>query len=65
MAEAGVDDDGNGYVDDIHGLTLQMMMLIQLMDGHGTALGAVGAVHDNGEGVAGVMAMSVLLRLSF
>ncbi|MHC4154082.1 MAG: right-handed parallel beta-helix repeat-containing protein [Planctomycetota bacterium] len=44
----GVDDDENGYVDDIHGIG-------DTIDDHGTATaGVIGAVGNNGKGVTGV-----------
>jgi thermitase len=65
--EAGVDDDGNGYVDDIHGYDFANG------DGdprdghsHGThCAGTIGAVHNNGEGIAGVMANVTLVGIKF
>lgn len=65
--EAGVDDDGNGFVDDIHGYDFANN------DGdpndghsHGThCAGTIGAVHNNGEGVAGVMANVTLVAVKF
>ncbi|MBK27160.1 MAG: subtilase [Halobacteriovorax sp.] len=63
----GVDDDGNGYVDDIHGYDFANN------DGdpadghsHGThCAGTIGAVHNNDEGVAGVMADVTLVAVKF
>ena len=52
---AGVDDDGNGRVDDLHGWDFPNNSAT-LMDsqGHGTSVaGVVGAVGNNGLGVAG------------
>lgn len=54
---AGVDDDGNGYVDDVYGYDFANSDG-DPMDGnsHGThCAGTIGAVHNNGVGVAGVM----------
>jgi thermitase len=64
---AGVDDDGNGYIDDIHGYDFANG------DGdpkdghsHGThCAGTIGAVHNNNEGVAGVMADVTLVAVKF
>ncbi|MHC4179503.1 MAG: S8 family serine peptidase, partial [Planctomycetota bacterium] len=52
----GVDDDGNGYVDDIYGYDFANHDGDPMDDhGHGTHVaGTVGAVGDNGIGVAGV-----------
>lgn len=65
--QPGVDDDGNGYVDDIHGYDFANNDG-DPMDGHshGThCAGTIGAVHDNGEGVAGVMADVTLVGVKF
>lgn len=52
----GKDDDGNGYVDDIHGVNvLDDSKKIMDYEGHGTHVaGIIGAVTNNGKGVAGV-----------
>lgn len=63
----GVDDDGNGYVDDIHGYDFANN------DGdptdgnsHGThCAGTIGAVHNNGVGVAGVMDNVTFVAVKF
>jgi thermitase len=55
--QAGVDDDNNGYVDDVRGYDFANNDG-DPMDGHshGThCAGTIGAVHNNGVGVAGVM----------
>jgi hypothetical protein len=53
--EPGVDDDGNGYVDDFHGWNAYGNNGSIPNDGHGTHVnGIVGAVGNNGLGVAGV-----------
>jgi subtilisin family serine protease len=52
--EEGVDDDQNGYIDDFHGYNFNMDGAI-LSGDHGTHVaGTVGAVSNNGIGVAGV-----------
>ncbi|MFN2202119.1 MAG: CARDB domain-containing protein [Caldilineaceae bacterium] len=52
----GVDDDGNGYVDDFHGINTVTDSGDPMDDfGHGTHVaGTIGAVGDNDTGVAGV-----------
>lgn len=57
--EVGVDDDGNGYIDDINGYNfvasgINMIGMIYPAD-HGTHVaGTVGAINNNGVGVCGV-----------
>lgn len=53
---AGIDDDGNGYVDDLYGIdTGEHDSDPMARDSHGTHVaGILGAVGNNGEGVAGV-----------
>jgi len=65
--KAGVDDDGNGYVDDIHGYDFANDDADPI-DGHshGThCAGTIGAVHNNAQGVAGVMAEVSLVAVKF
>ncbi len=51
----GVDDDGNGYVDDIYGYNFCTMSADIYPHSHGTHVaGTVAAVNNNGIGVAGV-----------
>ncbi len=56
IAGNGIDDDGNGYIDDIHGIDSGDGDTNPMdYDGHGTHVaGIMGAVGDNGLGVAGV-----------
>ena len=63
----GIDDDGNGYIDDIHGWNAQGKNG-NPMDGnaHGThCAGTIGAEHNNGIGVAGVMSDVQLMAVKF
>lgn len=63
----GVDDDENGYIDDIHGYDFANNDG-DPMDGHnhGThCAGTIGAVHNNEIGVAGVMANVTLVAVKF
>ena len=62
----GVDDDGNGYVDDIYGYDFANNDA-DPMDGHGHGThcaGVIGASH-NDEGIAGVMAKVKILPIKF
>jgi len=53
--EEGVDDDGNGYVDDMHGFNFTSNVGAISAHNHGTHVaGTVAAVNNNGIGVAGV-----------
>jgi thermitase len=63
----GIDDDSNGYVDDIHGWNAASDHG-DPMDGndHGThCAGTIGAEHSNGIGVAGVMGDVSLMAVKF
>lgn len=62
-----VDDDGNGYVDDVHGWNA-FAKNGNPMDGnaHGThCAGTIGASHDNNVGVAGVMSEVQMMAVKF
>jgi len=64
---AGVDDDKNGFVDDVHGYDFSNNDGDPL-DGHGHGThcaGTIGAVHDNGVGVAGVMGEVTMVAVKF
>ncbi|MEH0154744.1 S8 family serine peptidase [Limibacter armeniacum] len=51
----GVDDDGNGYVDDIHGVNFALNTGNIEPDNHGSHVaGTIAAVNNNGIGVSGV-----------
>ncbi len=63
----GVDDDGNGYVDDIHGYDFANKDGDPMDgNGHGThCSGTIAGEHDNGVGVAGVMAHAQIVGVKF
>ncbi len=59
IADDGIDNDGNGYVDDVHGFDFGEQdadpMDSSEVGGHGTMCsGVIGAVGDNGQGITGV-----------
>ncbi len=64
---AGVDDDGNGYVDDIHGYDFANKDGDPMDDnGHGShCSGTIGAIQNNGIGVAGVMGNVSIVGVKF
>lgn len=67
IAGNGVDDDNNGFIDDIHGWNAYAKNG-NPMDGnaHGThCAGTIGAEHNNGIGVAGVMSDVTLMAVKF
>jgi subtilisin family serine protease len=67
IAGNGVDDDSNGYVDDVYGIDPANNDSNPLdIDGHGThTSGTIGAVSDNGVGVAAVAPRVKILACRF
>lgn len=65
--KAGVDDDQNGYVDDVYGYDFANNDANPMDgNGHGThCSGTIGAVHNNKVGVAGVMADVSIMAIKF
>ncbi|MFW6175155.1 MAG: S8 family serine peptidase, partial [Chloroflexota bacterium] len=67
--EPGVDDDGNGWVDDVHGvdtLNDDGDPMDDSGNSHGTHVaGTIGAVGDNGIGVTGVSQRVSIMPLKF
>lgn len=63
----GIDDDGNGYIDDIHGINAITGTGDPMDDnGHGTHIaGIIGSEGDNGIGTAGVMHHVSLIACKF
>jgi subtilisin family serine protease/subtilisin-like proprotein convertase family protein len=67
IAGNGIDDDSNGYVDDIHGWDFVEDDAVPNDDnGHGTHVaGTIAAVRDNGVGIAGVADNARIMALRF
>ena len=67
IAGNGIDDDGNGYVDDVHGINAITGSGDPMDDhSHGThCAGTIGAVGNNGRGVVGVAWDVKLMALKF
>ena len=67
IAGNGIDDDGNGYIDDVHGINASSGTGNPMDDnGHGTHVsGTIGAVGNNGVGVSGVNWNVKMMGLKF
>jgi subtilisin family serine protease len=67
VAGNGVDDEGNGFVDDVHGWDfLQNDNDPADANGHGTHVaGTIAARGDNGQGIAGVLWSARIMPLRF
>ncbi len=67
IPDNGIDDDGNGYVDDVHGINAINGSGDPLDDhAHGShCAGTIGAVGNNGVGVAGVNWETSIMGLKF
>ncbi|MFH1919577.1 MAG: S8 family serine peptidase [Planctomycetota bacterium] len=63
----GIDDDGNGFIDDVHGYDFANGDGDPMDDnGHGTHVsGTIAGVGDNGQGVAGVNWTGSVMALKF
>lgn len=63
----GIDDDANGYIDDIHGYDFANKDGNPMDgNGHGThCAGTIAAEHDNNIGIAGVMADAQIVGVKF
>ena len=74
IAGNGIDDDGNGFIDDVHGINLENLNELdndpQPRSGlgdynHGTFVaGAAGAVTNNGVGIAGASWNAVIMSIN-
>jgi PKD repeat protein len=67
IAGNGIDDDGNGYIDDVHGINAAANDGNPIdLHGHGTQVaGLAGAVGNNGKGGTGVAWSVQLMALRF
>ena len=68
IANNGVDDDGNGYIDDVHGWDFSSGSNDPNPDGgdHGTHVAGIAAAEtDNGIGISGTSGGSTILPLQF
>jgi hypothetical protein len=67
IANNNIDDDGNGYIDDVHGINAVNNSGDPMDDnGHGTHVaGIIGAAGDNDEGVTGVAWKTKIVAAKF
>ncbi|MDQ8201711.1 S8 family serine peptidase [Pelagicoccus sp. SDUM812003] len=67
IPDNGVDDDGNGFIDDVHGINVIRMTGDPMDDnGHGThCSGTIAARGDDGQGVVGVAWQAQLMGCKF
>ena len=67
VPDNGIDDDGNGTIDDIHGINLVHHTGDPMDDGnHGTHVaGVIAAVGNNGRGISGVAWKAKLMACKF
>jgi subtilisin family serine protease len=67
IADNGIDDDNNGYIDDVHGWnTINQNGNVADYYGHGTHVaGIIGAIGNNAEGVSGSCWQANLLPIKF
>jgi subtilisin family serine protease len=70
VAGNGIDDDGNGYADDIHGVNTSVWATNRADpfddNRHGTHVaGTIGAIHANGIGISGVSPHVRILPIKF
>jgi len=71
IADNGIDDDGNGYIDDIHGINTLVRdsegnATADMMDkhSHGTHVsGTIAAKQNNGTGIAGIAAHARIMGI--
>lgn len=64
IADNGIDDDGNGYIDDVHGWNFVTGSTLIIGELHGTHVAGIAGAHtDNGIGVAGVSWRSSIMPL--
>ncbi len=67
IPDNGIDDDGNGYIDDIHGYDfVNRDATPQDIDGHGTAMaGIIGGVSNNEMGTVGITWECQLMAIQY